>query len=226
MFQALVDTPAGQLLRLCGFKSSLYYPEESLDFDFLSCATVSEAPVAVTRQESKICAAAATDDSPEQEEKHSDAIIVTWYSPDDEDNPRDWSSRKKIWVIVIISLYTFVVYCTASIITPTAESVIQKYDISIDVATLGLSLYVFGYAAGPMLWSPLSEIRFIGRNPVYLYGFSIFLIISVMIAVIDNFPTIYALRFLQGYLGSPAQATSAASTEDIYNMYSAPYGYV
>lgn len=95
--------------------------------------------------------------------------------------------------MVVISVYTFVVYCTASIITPTVEIVMERYHISAEVAALGLSLYVFGYAVGPLIWSPLSEVRFVGRNPAYLYSFVVFFFISIILAVVDSFPVIIVL---------------------------------
>ena len=224
MFEALHDTPAGQLLRAVGFAASLPYLEESAGFAAPSFTTASEERLAVGRQNSRISGTVKASD--QTEKQNPEAAVVTWYGTDDKENPRNWSSGKKAWIMVVISLYTFVVYCTASIITPTVESVMQRYRISAEVAALGLSLYVFGYAIGPMIWSPLSEVRFVGRNPPYLYSFIVFFAISIGLALVDNFPCIVVLRFLQGFFGSPALATGGASIEDVYDMYSAPYGYV
>jgi DHA1 family multidrug resistance protein-like MFS transporter len=77
-----------------------------------------------------------------------------------------------------------------------------------------------------MFLSPISEIPRIGRNPPYLYGFAAFFIVSIALAFVDSFPAIIVLRWLQGLAGSPALASGAASIEDIYDIYSAPYGYV
>lgn len=112
--------------------------------------------------------------------------IVTWYSDKNEENPRNWSDLKKGWVISVLTLYTFVVYCTASIITPTAEFVMQRCNVSIDVASVGLSMYVVGYGVGPMFFSPISEIPFVGGNPPYIWSFTVFFV-SIVIAIIDNF---------------------------------------
>ncbi len=45
-------------------------------------------------------------------------------------NPRNWSKRKKQWVLTIVVLYTFVVYSGASIVTPAASLVMAKYKVS------------------------------------------------------------------------------------------------
>lgn len=77
-----------------------------------------------------------------------------------------------------------------------------------------------------MFFSPLSEVPDIGRNPPYMYSFIAFFGVSIGLALVDNFPAFIVLRFLQGWFGSPCLASGAASIDDVYDMYSAPYGYI
>jgi DHA1 family multidrug resistance protein-like MFS transporter len=84
--------------------------------------------------------------------------------------------------------------------------------------------FLDGY--GPLLFSPLSEIPSIGRNPPYIISFAIFVVISICLAVLDNFPAIVLLRFFQGFFGSPCLATGGATIHDIYSPSVAPYGIV
>lgn len=77
---------------------------------------------------------------------------------------------------------------------------------------------------GPLLFSLLSEIPSIGRNPPYIISFAIFVVISICLAVLDNFPAIVVLRFFQGFFGSPCLATGGATIHDIYSPSAAPYG--
>ncbi|KPI36725.1 Transporter mfs1 [Cyphellophora attinorum] len=215
MSHNLRDTPLGALLRLTGFKGSLLYAEELPDY---------QAPVQVgTPTEHGKHESSTGKDDPLQHK--SPARLVAWNGPDDKDNPRNWSPAKKRWVMTIITLYTFVVYTSASVIIPIVDIVIERYSVSLDVATMGLSVYVFGYALGPLLWSPLSELRFVGRNPPYLYSFIVFIIISLVLCWIDNYAAFIVLRFFQAFFGSPPLATGVASIDDIYNVYSAPYAY-
>lgn len=79
---------------------------------------------------------------------------------------------------------------------------------------------------GPMLFSPLSEIPAIGRNPPYVVSFTVFVVVSVILAVLDSFPAILVLRFLQGFFGSPCLASGGASIQDIFSWSTAPYGFV
>ena len=79
---------------------------------------------------------------------------------------------------------------------------------------------------GPLLFSPLSEMPHIDRNPPYILGFLGYVVISIVLGAVDNFPGIAILRFLQGSLGSPCLATAGASIKDIYGPKTAPYGLV
>ncbi|KAJ5382911.1 Major facilitator superfamily domain general substrate transporter [Penicillium concentricum] len=151
------------------------------------------------------------------------SILVDWYYTDDPENPHNWSNRKRVLITVLICLYTFVVYTTSAIYTSSTEGIMKEFGVSTLVATLGLSLYVLGYGIGPLVFSPLSEIPVIGRNPVYIVTMFLFVIISIPTAVVNNFAGLLVLRFLQGFFGSPCLASGGASIGDLYSLMSLPY---
>ncbi|OGE56025.1 hypothetical protein PENARI_c003G00271 [Penicillium arizonense] len=151
------------------------------------------------------------------------AILVDWYYTDDAENPHNWSNTKRALITTVICLYTFVVYTTSAIYTSSTEGIMKEFGVSSLVATLGLSLYVLGYGVGPLVFSPLSEIPTIGRNPVYIVTMFLFVIISIPTAFVGNFPGLMVLRFLQGFFGSPCLASGGASIGDLYSLMSLPY---
>jgi DHA1 family multidrug resistance protein-like MFS transporter len=151
------------------------------------------------------------------------AILVDWYYTDDAENPHNWSNTKRALITTVICLYTFVVYTTSAIYTSSTEGIMREFGVSSLVATLGLSLYVLGYGVGPLVFSPLSEIPTIGRNPVYIVTMFLFVIISIPTAFVGNFPGLMVLRFLQGFFGSPCLASGGASIGDLYSLMSLPY---
>ncbi|CAI7588385.1 unnamed protein product [Penicillium bialowiezense] len=91
----------------------------------------------------------------------------------------------------------------------------EHFHVSQTKASLGLAIYVLGYGIGPLLFSPLSEIPACGRNIPYIGSFLIFVIISVPTALVDNYPGLMVLRFLQGFFGSPCLASGGASMADM-----------
>lgn len=91
-------------------------------------------------------------------------------------------------------------------------------------ATLGLTLFVAGYALGPMIWAPLSEMPYLGRNPIYIITLALFVVLQVPTALAANFGMLLAFRFLTGFIGSPSLATGGASIGDMYSPAKRTYG--
>jgi DHA1 family multidrug resistance protein-like MFS transporter len=93
--------------------------------------------------------------------------------------------------------YTTLVSAFASSIFSTAtRAVAGKYGVSSEVGLLGVSLYVLGFAIGPVFWAPLSELR--GRRlplVISMFGFSIF---QVAVASAKDLQTIMLCRFWGG----------------------------
>jgi len=132
------------------------------------------------------------------------------------ENPQNWSTAKKFFVTFEICLLTTSVYVGSSIYTAGEQNIEAIFGVGQVPATLGLTLFVAGYGLGPMLWSPMSEIPQIGRNPVYIGTLAIFVILQVPTALATNFGMLMAFRFLTGFFGSPVLATGGASIADIY----------
>jgi len=159
----------------------------------------------------------------EPEKLEDGTILVDWYTTDDPENPQNWSFGKKAVVLLQILMYTMGVYMGSAIYSPSAGGVMEHFGVSIGAASLGLSMYVLAYGIGPLLWSPISEIPVIGRNPPYMITYAIFVILCVPTALVDNFPGLIVLRFLQGFFGSPCLATGGATLQDMYSLIKLPY---
>ncbi|RMD42817.1 hypothetical protein DV735_g2302, partial [Chaetothyriales sp. CBS 134920] len=150
-------------------------------------------------------------------------VLVDWYTIDDPENPKNWTMRKKLFVVFEIYVYTLAVYIGSAMVTPSEPYIQQRFGVSPELSSMSLSLYVAGYGIGPLIFSPMSEIPIIGRNPPYMATMGIFLIISIVTAVVDSFPALMVLRFFQGFFGSPILATGGASISDIFPVQQLPY---
>ncbi|KAL8663999.1 MAG: hypothetical protein Q9202_003416 [Teloschistes flavicans] len=150
-------------------------------------------------------------------------ILVDWYTTDDPANPQNWSNAKRGFVALQICLYTFAVYSGSAIYTSSELEVESVFHVGPTAASLPLALYVLAYGIGPLFFSPLSEIPVIGRNPVYMSTFALFVILSIPTALAKSFGALLVLRFLQGFLGSPCLATGGASMQDMYSLLKLPY---
>ncbi|KAI9371720.1 major facilitator superfamily domain-containing protein [Aspergillus egyptiacus] len=159
--------------------------------------------------------------SPETTDK---AILVSWYSNNDPENPRCWPLWVKLMVYFQINFYTFIVYMASSIFSAAQPEFETIYGVSKAEGSLGLALVLLGYGLGALLFSPLSEIPAIGRNPPYTISLALFVLVSGLAVAVDNAPGFLVLRFLQGLFGSPCLATGAASLTDITEIINIPYG--
>jgi multidrug resistance protein len=78
-----------------------------------------------------------------------------------------------------------------------------------ELATIVVSIYVLGFAAGPMALAPLSEMY--GRVPIYHVCNVGFLIFNIACAVSSNLNMLIGFRFLAGVFGS-APLTNGGGT--------------
>ncbi|KAL6716876.1 GTPase-activating protein [Lecanora helva] len=157
------------------------------------------------------------------QEKGKDHLLVTW-SPNDPQNPRNWSTLKKLFVTFQICLLTTSVYIGSAIYTAGLEGVEAQFHISQVKALLGLTLFVIGYALGPMVWAPMSEVPYIGRNPVYVGTLFAFVILQFPVIYASNSSMLLGFRFITGLVGSPVLATGGATIADIYKPQKQAYG--
>ena|SRR5438552_3238710 len=77
--------------------------------------------------------------------------IVEFEGPDDPLNPLNWSIRKRVSATVLLSLTTFVVTFASSVFSSALRVVAVEFHVSNEVATLGISLFVAGFAVGPLV---------------------------------------------------------------------------
>ncbi|CEO61157.1 hypothetical protein PMG11_05480 [Penicillium brasilianum] len=141
--------------------------------------------------------------------------VVEFAGRDDPLHPQNWPTRKKILTAVILSWTTLNSTFTSSIYSAANSTVAHEFGVSSEVSTLGLSLYVLGFAMGPIVWAPFSELK--GRRlPLLLsmFGFTIF---QFAVATAENLQTIMLCRFFGGFFGACPLAVVAAVLADIYN---------
>lgn len=191
-----------------------------------SVASIRTAPFTNERlQAEHVLDIARTKSLPVLPQKTSDGIVlVDWYTTDDPANPQNWSSFKKGFVVFILSVYTWTVYCAGPIYATAEDGIVERFGVSPVAASLGLSLYVLAYGIGDLLFAPLTEIPVIGRNPIYYLTFIVFWILAFPTAVVNSFGGLLALRFWLGFFGSPALANGGATIGDLYSLIYIPYG--
>lgn len=150
-------------------------------------------------------------------------IIVRWDDANDPDNPLNWPLWAKLVVTFDICFLTFAVYVGSAIFTPGISEMQETMHVGTVPVVLGLTLFVLGYAIGPLILSPLSEIPQVGRQKIYVLSLLVFVCLQIPTALGSSLGVLLPMRFLAGFFGSPALATGGATLADIWQPWLLPY---
>jgi len=107
----------------------------------------------------------------------------------------------------------------SSVYSPAVSEIGEAFHVGQEVSILGISLLLFGFGLGPLLWAPLSEV----------YGRKLAVLIPTFVAAIFAFgggaakdiQTILVCRFFQGIFGS-APVTNTGGVRSSGTFTSAP----
>ncbi|KIW43125.1 uncharacterized protein PV06_04265 [Exophiala oligosperma] len=150
-----------------------------------------------------------------QERTVDDGLVVTWEGDDDKENPQNWSTAFKSWVTAQLSMLAFTASLASSIIAPANQTIAEYIGVSEDVVVLNVSLYVIGFALGPLVWAPSSEIW--GRRLSILPPMFCLALFSIGTATSKNAASIFITRFFGGVFGSSAVSNVNAALGDIWS---------
>ncbi|RKF58056.1 putative transporter C36.03c [Erysiphe neolycopersici] len=145
----------------------------------------------------------------------SNLYLIDFDGPDDPTHAQNWPMKKKVLTTAMLAFNTMISVFSSSIFSTTISTVTTQYNVSIEVGILGLSLFVLGFAFGPIFWAPVSELK--GRRLILVWsglGFSIF---QVGTAVAKDIQTILLCRFWGGIFGAAPMAVVGAVIVDIYD---------
>lgn len=140
--------------------------------------------------------------------------VVEFSGVDDPLHPQNWPVKKKVWTGAMLGYTTLVAAFGSSVFSAATSAVAKQYGVSTEVGVVAISLYVLGFATGPMVWAPLSELK--GRRmPIVLsmFGFSIF---QFAVATAENIQTVLICRFWGGFCGAAPLAIVAAVFSDMF----------
>nr|AQV03243.1 putative family 1 drug:H+ antiporter [Aspergillus nidulans] len=158
---------------------------------------------------------------PDSERSHTydgsgteDSPFVVEFHKDDPGNPMSWGEARKWFTTTIVTFSVFAVTFTSSAYSVSAAKVFQDFDISTEVFTLGLSLFVLGFAIGPALWGPLSELY--GRQMLWIITHIAMVAFMGGSAGSQNIATLLILRFFAGTFGGSPLVNSGGTIADIF----------
>jgi len=115
----------------------------------------------------------------------------------------------------VLGYFTLSAAFGSSIFSAATRVVAAKFGVSTEVGILGVSLYVLGFATGPLVWAPGSELY--GRRLPLLIGSFGFAIFQVAVAVAKDLQTVMICRFFGGFFGACPLTVVAAVFSDMFD---------
>ncbi|KAL7785862.1 major facilitator superfamily domain-containing protein [Trichoderma ceciliae] len=141
--------------------------------------------------------------------------IVGWDSQQDPNMPLNFSRGRKWLITILLSAITFMTPFASSILAPSLAALEKDYGVSdITLGSMPVSIFLLGYAIGPLLLSPLSEIY--GRNLILISANAWFCIWLVGCALAPSLNTLIFFRFMAGAGGSACQTIGGGILGDIF----------
>lgn len=119
------------------------------------------------------------------------------FEPGDPEDPRNWSVWYRSWTIGVLSYSNWVIVLYSTSYTAGIPGLIKDFNVSTPVATLGLTTYLLGLAAGSLVVAPLSELY--GRQKVYLCSMVASLLLIIPCALAKTLTEMIVVRFF-GYV--------------------------
>lgn len=143
-----------------------------------------------------------------------DVELVT-FPPGDPGYPRNWPSWRKWSIVLAIAAIDLTVSFAASGFSPASAKFAKDFGVSAELATLGLSMTVLGFALGPMTLAPLSE--YYGRSPIYIVSYGVYLFFVLGTVLVNSLGGFLVLRFLSGWFAAVTIANFGGTIADLFD---------
>ncbi|KAF3761189.1 MFS general substrate transporter [Cryphonectria parasitica EP155] len=146
----------------------------------------------------------------------ADEFLVTWDEPADKDpaNPMNWSNARKWSMVSTLSFLSFLVPLASSMMAPAVPQILEEFKVTNDMlGTFVVSVFVLGFAAGPLVIAPASELH--GRLIVYHVCNSLFVVFTIGCALSTNMGMLMAFRFWAGFSGVCVLTCGSGSIADM-----------
>jgi multidrug resistance protein len=95
------------------------------------------------------------------------------------------------------------------------REIVGGFNTTTEIATLGVSLFVLGFAVGPLVWAPLSEVY--GRQIVFAISYGAFTALNAGAIGSKNIATLLILRFFAGAFGSSPLTNAGGQIADMFS---------
>ncbi|KAM7184405.1 putative mfs multidrug transporter [Rhypophila sp. PSN 637] len=139
---------------------------------------------------------------------------ATWDSPEDPNDPYNWTPSRKNLIATIYSLGSLVTFMSAAMIAPALKDITHDLNIDALTAQIVFSVVFLGYGFGPFVVAALSEMY--GRRVVWIYSQVFYVVWNALSPVGSNKVIIIVGRLMAGMGASAGLALTGPVMADMY----------
>ena len=125
-------------------------------------------------------------------------------------------SKPLKWLITILAaMSTLAVSFASSAYSGGIGEIIMDFQVDTEVVILGVSMFVLGFAIGPLIWAPLSELY--GRQKLFFFTYMALTAFNAGAAGAPTMAALIILRFFAGAFGSSPLTNAGGVIADMFS---------
>ncbi|MCJ1380893.1 hypothetical protein MMC17_004002 [Xylographa soralifera] len=144
-----------------------------------------------------------------------DPNTIDWDGPVDPANPRNWTRGAKLTHVLLVSAFTLYSNLAAVMFAPGAQALVAEFGITSSVvASLTVSIYILGFAVGPLFLASMSETY--GRLMIYHLCNAVYIAFTIGCALSTNTAMFLVFRFICGCAASSPLSMGGGTIADLH----------
>ncbi|KAK4034964.1 major facilitator superfamily domain-containing protein [Parachaetomium inaequale] len=151
--------------------------------------------------------------APEGVEKHEPAVMVEGDAARDDIPYSIFNAWEKRFIVLLVAVGSFFSPVSANIYFPALNTLAHEYRVSSTLINLTITMYMIFQGLAPSFTGSLSDS--VGRRPVYILCFVIYIGANIGIALQHQFAALMVLRCLQSSGSSGTIAIGNAVVSDV-----------
>ncbi|KAK8111534.1 uncharacterized protein PG998_007991 [Apiospora kogelbergensis] len=139
------------------------------------------------------------------------------YMDNDPKNPMKFSQVKRWSIMMVQAVAVLAVAFASTAYSAGVVEIIKEFKVDTIIVILGVSLFVTGFAVGPLIWAPLSEMY--GRQGLFFVTYMALTAFNAGAAGAKNMETLIILRFFAGTFGASPMTNAGGVIADMFSAH-------
>ncbi|MDD7804960.1 MAG: multidrug effflux MFS transporter [Endozoicomonas sp. (ex Botrylloides leachii)] len=118
-------------------------------------------------------------------------------------------------ILAVLTLFAIVGPVSIDIFTPSLPAVTQYFETTHATSQWSVGIFMLGFSASMIICGPLADR--LGRKKTLMYGYTLYLLATIIILQADNIYLFIGARFFQALFGCFGTAIARTIARDYYN---------